>query len=144
MSIKIIWKAFVDDVRSLKGWIGLKSRSETLLFSSDFIILRKPFLMRLYTQVKKTKQEWIRVLTRTRLFAAPRTVAHQAPLFMGVPRQEHGNGLPCPPPENLPNWHLLYLLHWQVDSLSLNHQGRPAGLNVYRQIDLPWQEFIWE
>ena len=29
------------------------------------------------------------------------------------------------------NWHLLCFLHWQVDSLSLNHQGRPVGLKVY-------------
>ena len=37
------------------------------------------------------------------LFVTPWTLAHQAPLFMGFPRQEYWNGLPCPPPENLPN-----------------------------------------
>ena len=31
------------------------------------------------------------------------TVAHQAPLFMGFSRQEYWNGLPIPPPEDLPN-----------------------------------------
>ena len=31
------------------------------------------------------------------------TVAHQASLFMGFPRQEYWSGLPCPPPGNLPN-----------------------------------------
>ena len=31
------------------------------------------------------------------------TVAQQAPLSMGVSRQEYWSGLPCPPPENLPN-----------------------------------------
>ena len=31
------------------------------------------------------------------------TVAHQAPLSRGFPRQEHGSGLPCPPPGDLPN-----------------------------------------
>ena len=30
-------------------------------------------------------------------------VAHQAPLSMGFSRQEHCSGLPCPPPEDLPN-----------------------------------------
>ena len=30
------------------------------------------------------------------LFANPWTVAHQAPLSMGFPRQEHWNGLPFP------------------------------------------------
>ena len=36
-----------------------------------------------------------------RLFATLWTVAHQAPLAMGFPRQEHWNGLPCPPPGDL-------------------------------------------
>ena len=31
------------------------------------------------------------------------TVAHQAPLSMGFSRQEYWSGLPCPPPEGLPN-----------------------------------------
>ena len=33
-----------------------------------------------------------------RLFAFPRTVAHQAPLSMGFSRQEYWSGLPYPPP----------------------------------------------
>ena len=33
----------------------------------------------------------------------PWTVAHQAPLFMGFSRQEYWSGLPCPPPEDLPD-----------------------------------------
>ena len=33
--------------------------------------------------------------------AAPWTVARQAPLSIGFPRQEHWNGLPCPPPGDL-------------------------------------------
>ena len=31
------------------------------------------------------------------------TIAHQAPLSMGFPRQEYWSGLPCPPPGDLPN-----------------------------------------
>ena len=31
------------------------------------------------------------------------TVARQAPLSMGFSRQEYWNGLPCPPPGDLPN-----------------------------------------
>ena len=31
------------------------------------------------------------------------TVAHQAPLSMGFSRQEYWNGLPCPPPGDLPD-----------------------------------------
>ena len=31
------------------------------------------------------------------------TVAHQAPLFMGFPRQEYWSGFPFPSPGHLPN-----------------------------------------
>ena len=42
-------------------------------------------------------------LTHVPLFATPQTVAHQAPLSMGLPRQEHWSGLPFPSPGNRPN-----------------------------------------
>ena len=41
--------------------------------------------------------------SRVQLFAIPWTVALQAPLTMGFSRQEHWSGLPCPPPEDLPD-----------------------------------------
>ena len=31
------------------------------------------------------------------------TAGHQAPVSMGFSRQEHWSGLPCPPPEDLPD-----------------------------------------
>ena len=45
----------------------------------------------------------VMVLRSFELFAAPRTVAHQAPLSMGFSRQEHWSGLSCPPPGDLPD-----------------------------------------
>ena len=39
----------------------------------------------------------------SRLFAALRTVAHQAPLSMGFSWQEYWSGLPFPPPGDLHN-----------------------------------------
>ena len=36
-------------------------------------------------------------------FATPWTVAHQAPLSMGFPRQEYWSGLPFPSPRDLPD-----------------------------------------
>ena len=36
-------------------------------------------------------------------FVTSWTVAHQAPLSMGLSRQEYWSGLPCPPPGDLPN-----------------------------------------
>ena len=41
--------------------------------------------------------------SRIWLFATLWTVASQAPLSMGFSRQEYWNGLPCPPPRDLPN-----------------------------------------
>ena len=36
-------------------------------------------------------------------FATPRTVAYQAPLSMGFPKQEYWSGLPFPSPRDLPD-----------------------------------------
>ena len=41
--------------------------------------------------------------SRVWLFGTPLTVACQAPLSMGVSRQEYWHGLPCPPPGDLPH-----------------------------------------
>ena len=42
-------------------------------------------------------------LRSIRLFATPRTVAHQAPPSMGFSRQEYWSGVPFPSPGHLPN-----------------------------------------
>ena len=66
-------------------------------------------------------------------FATLWTIAHQTPLSMGFPSKNTGVG--CHfffqgifPIQGL-NSHLLYLVHWQADSLPLNHLGIPR-LNV--------------
>ena len=41
--------------------------------------------------------------SRVRIFATLWIVAHQAPLSMGVSRQEYCSGLQCPPPGDLPD-----------------------------------------
>ena len=43
------------------------------------------------------------MLSHVQLFVTPRTVTHQAPLFMRFSRQEYWSGLPDPPPGNLPD-----------------------------------------
>ena len=43
------------------------------------------------------------LLSHVRLFVTPWTVARQAPLSMGFPRQEYWSGLPFPPPGDLSN-----------------------------------------
>ena len=42
-------------------------------------------------------------LSHVQLFAAPWTIGHQALLSIGFSLQEYWNGLPCPPPGDLPN-----------------------------------------
>ena len=45
----------------------------------------------------------VQLLSCVGLFATPWTIAHQALLSMGFPRQEYRIGLPCPPPGDLSN-----------------------------------------
>ena len=60
------------------------------------------------------------------------TVARQAPLSMGLSRQEYWSGLPCPPPGDLPGpgtepaSPVSSVL--QADSLPLSHQGSPVRI----------------
>ena len=53
----------------------------------------------------------------------------QAPLFMGFSRQEHWSGLPRLSPGDLSDPGIepafLYILPWQVDSLTLAPTGKP-------------------
>ena len=71
--------------------------------------------------------------SHVRLFVTPRTVACQPPLSMGFSRQAYWNGLPYPPPGDLPtqglNPSLLCLLHWQAGSLPLAPPGKPILLH---------------
>ena len=58
----------------------------------------------------------------------PRTVARQAPLSMGFPRQEYWSGLPFPSPGDLPNPEIepaSLASALQAISLPLSHQGNP-------------------
>ena len=60
--------------------------------------------------------------------ANPWIIACQAPLAMGLPRQEYQSGLPLPPAGDLPNPGTEpCLLQWQVSSLPLYHLGSPAS-----------------
>ena len=57
-------------------------------------------------------------------FVTPWTVACQAPLSMGFPRQKYWSGLPFPSPGNLPNLGIEFASSaWQRDSLPLSHLG---------------------
>ena len=66
------------------------------------------------------------LLSHVWIFASWWTVAHQAPLSMGFPRQEYWSGLPFPAPGNLsdPGTELTSL-HWQADSSPQSCLGSP-------------------
>ena len=57
-------------------------------------------------------------------FATLWTIAHQAPLSMGFPRQEYWSGLPFPLPRDHPNSGVKSTsLALQADSSPPSHQG---------------------
>ena len=71
-------------------------------------------------------------------FTAPWTIALQAPLSMGFPKQKYWSGLPLPSPGDLPDPGInLHLLQWQEDSLALSHhiqdQNCVKGLRIHCQ-----------
>ena len=56
----------------------------------------------------------------------PMNCSCQAPLSMEFSRQEYWNGLPCPPPGDLPSQGIKPMSPaLQVDSLPLSHWGSP-------------------
>ena len=62
------------------------------------------------------------------------TVAHQAPLSMGFPRQEYWSGLPFPSPGDLPDSGIEPTSPTlQVDSLPLSHQRSSFKTEIWIQ-----------
>ena len=59
-----------------------------------------------------------RLLSHVQLFAAPWTVTHQAPLYVGFSKQEHWSGLPFPTPGDLPEPGI------KPESLGISYIGR--------------------
>ena len=72
------------------------------------------------------------LLSCVRPYMTPRTIAQQAPLFMGFPRQEYWSGLLFPTPEDLPNPGIPPVSPVapavQVDSLASEPSRKPADL----------------
>ena len=69
------------------------------------------------------------LLSHIQLFATPWPVAHQAPLYMGVSRQEYWSGLPIPSAVRLPH----PVIEpgspaLQADSLPSESSGKPQRL----------------
>ena len=77
------------------------------------------------------------LLSRVRLFVTPWTVAHQAPLSLGLPRQEDQSGLPFPGHLHNPGIKLTFpaALAVQADSLPTEPLGSVATKLKISEID---------
>ena len=67
------------------------------------------------------------------ILVTPWTIACQAALSVGFPRQEHWSGLPFPSPGDPPMSPTL-----QADSLPLSHQGSPKNPIYSAYVSLPF------
>ena len=71
--------------------------------------------------------------SHVQLFATLWTIAHQAPLSMGLSRQEYWSRLPCSPPGDLPNL--------GIESVSLTS---PALAGEFCTFSAPWEALYIE
>ena len=77
--------------------------------------------------------EWVKSLSRVRLFATPWTVAHQAPLSMGFSRQEYWSGLPFISPGDLPDPRIKPRSPaLQADTLTSEPSGRSSQMQILK------------
>ena len=87
---------------------------------------KRPDLLKDINLQIKVKWSEVKSLSHVRLFATPRTVAHQAPQSMEFSRQEYWSGLPFPSPGDLPNPGIEPVLPaLQTDSLTHAPPGKP-------------------
>ena len=83
------------------------------------------------------------VLSHVQLTVTPWTVAHQAPLSVGILQARILGGLPFPPPGDLPDPGMeptsLMFPALQVDSLPLSYQGSP----LLTRSDSQFSQFVY-
>ena len=74
----------------------------------------------------------VKLLSRVRLFATPRTAAYQAPPFMGFPRQEYWTGLPLPSPGHAWDFVKTKWLSYKVEIwIAIKNLKPAADFNVF-------------
>ena len=99
-------------------------------------------------------QVWLRVLScfsHVWVFMTLWTVACQAPLSMGIFRQECWSGLLCPSPGYLPNSETepasLCLMHCRWILYRLSHRGGPwlrVELSYFCDVWVDWSVIVWK
>ena len=86
------------------------------------------------TEVKWTGSIYMSHFSGIQLFVTPWTVSCQAPLSIGLSRQEYWSRLPCPPPGNLP--------HPGIELMSLMSPALAGGLFTWERAT--WESATWE
>ena len=86
-----------------KWWIGAVRTENRLVKAKRMLWALLLKVWPLHQQPRCYLPTSAKSLTHVRLCATLWTVAHQAPLSMGFPRQEYLSGLPCPSPGDLPD-----------------------------------------
>ena len=80
------------------------------------------------------------LLSCVQLFVTPWTVAHQARLSMGFPRQKYWSGLPCPSPGDLPDPVIKPgSPALQADSLPPEPPGKPSRTLFQLILGITWE-----
>ena len=81
----------------------IKNGTLPLPKSQNYILIMKNTSRQISLEGHPTKTPVCSWLQSCPTLATPRTIAHQAPLSMGFSRRKYWSGLPCPPPEDLPD-----------------------------------------
>ena len=90
ISFRMDWLDLLAVQGTLKSLLQHHSSKASILWRSAFFTVQLSHPYRVVCVCES--------LSRVRLFAAPWTVAHQAPLSVGFSRQEYWSGLPFPSP----------------------------------------------
>ena len=96
ISFRMDWLDHLAVQGTLKSLLQHHSSKVSILQCSAFFIVQ---LSHPYSPTSPSKSIWllkVKSLSHVQLFAAPWTVAYQAPLSMGFSRQEYWSGLPFP------------------------------------------------
>ena len=107
--------------------ISASSSTGFHLFLTKTTNCHRPWTFEVICQESKSivqgflQNEWVKSLSRVRLFATPWTIAYQASPSMGFSRQEYWNGLPFPSPGDLPDPGIKPAL--EADALTSEHPG---------------------
>ena len=100
-----IWELLRDRFRVTFTHSALSTGSGTVFYMNSWSFKFLKFILKFpeYICIGNSRIQGVCELSHVQLFAAPWTVAHQAPLSMGFFKQEYWSRLPFPSPGDLPD-----------------------------------------